>query len=113
MLSELGQGLTLSGVGILITFSALALLIGLIVLLKALFPPREEHTLDEKTVINGALPPSQEREKILKQAAAVGVSVLVKKMSGSTQGNLGKLLEDPVGGWWRKGVDRVQGKEWV
>ena len=110
-MSELGQGLTLSGVGILITFSALGILIGLILLLKALFPPREERSMVEEAVIESSPPTSQEREKLLKQAAAVGVGVLVQKMSGSAQGNLGKTLEDPVAGWWRKGVDRVQGKE--
>ena len=110
-MSELGQGLTLSWVGILITFSALGILIGLIVLLKALFPPKIERSMTEEAVIESSQPPSHEREKLLKQAAAVGVGVLVRKMSGSTQGSLGKLLEDPVAGWWRKGVDRVQGEE--
>jgi hypothetical protein len=110
-LSEFGQGLTLSGVGILITFSALGILIGLILLLKVLFPQREERSTVEEAVLENSPLPSQEREKVLKQAAAVGVSVLVKKRSRATQGNLGKLLEDPVAGWWRKGLDRVQGKE--
>jgi hypothetical protein len=108
---EIGQGLTLSGLGILITFSALAILIGLIALLKLLFPQREERAMVEEAAIKSPLAPSLEREGLRKRAAAAGVSVLVKKMGRATQGNLGKLLEDPVTGWWRKGVDRVQGKE--
>lgn len=110
-MSELGQGLSLSGVGILITFSALGILIGLILLLKVIFPMREESGLIEETLPDSAGLPSQEREELLKQAAGVGVSVLVKKMSRSAQGTLGKTLEDPVSSWWSKGVDRVHGKE--
>lgn len=110
-MSELGQGLTLSWVGILITFSALGILIGLILLLKVFFPPQEERSTAGGAVVESPSLPSQEREKLLRQAAAVGVGVLIQRMHRSTQGNLGKILEEPVGGWWRKGVDRVQGKE--
>ena len=110
-MSELGQGLSLSGVGILITFSALGILIGLILLLKALFPVKEGSTWIEEIEVESSSVPSLEREEILKQAAAAGVSVLVERMRRSSGGNLGKLLEDPVAGWWRKGIDRIHGKE--
>lgn len=110
-MGEIGQGLTLSGLGILITFSALGILIGLILLLKALFPMRVKSDESEEDLSTSDPSPSIEREKLRKQAAAAGVSVLVRKMSRSTKGNLGKQLEDPVSGWWRKGVDRVQRKE--
>ena len=43
-MSEFSQGLTISGFGILITFSALAILIGLIFLLKVIFPAKGEKT---------------------------------------------------------------------
>lgn len=110
-MGEIEQGLTLSGLGILITFSALGILIGLILLLKALFPMREKGEEPEE-VLNANDPyPSVEREKLRKQAAAAGVSVLVRSKSRSDQGSLGKQLEDPVSGWWRKGVDRVHRKE--
>ena len=110
-MSELGQGLSLSGVGILITFCALGILIGLIVLLKVLFPNRDEvsKTMAAPTASSSAGSP--EREAILKKAAGAGVAVLMKKGNRSREGSLGKLLETPVAGWWRKGVDRVQGKE--
>ena len=110
-MSELGQGLSLSGIGILITFCALGILIGLIVLLKALFPTRDEASDIGEAAVAGARPGSPEREAILKKAAGVGVAVLMKKENRSGQGSLGSLLETPVTEWWRKGVDRVQGKE--
>ena len=110
-MNELGQGLTLSGIGILITFIALAVLIGLILLLKALFPVRDGKPEVEDPLTTSSPSRSQEREQLLKRAAAAGVSVLLKKMNQSNQGTLGKLLEDPAGGWWRKGVDRVHGEE--
>lgn len=110
-MNELGQGLTLSGIGILITFIALSVLIGLILLLKALFPVGVGKSEVEDTLTTSSPSRSQEREQLLKQAAAAGVSVLMKKKGQSNQGSLGKLLEDPVGDWWRKGVDRVHGEE--
>jgi Na+-transporting methylmalonyl-CoA/oxaloacetate decarboxylase gamma subunit len=103
-LSELGQGLTLSGIGILITFSALAILILLIVLLKAIFPVRSEEAGIESS--------SGKDEDLRQQAAAVGVAVLIGRKSSSVRkGSLGALLENPPGSWWRKGLDRIQGKE--
>jgi hypothetical protein len=110
-LNELGQGLTLSGIGILITFFALGVLIGLILLLKALFPVKTGNSEVKDALRESSPPLSREREDLLRQAAAAGVSVLIKRRGLSGRGSLGKLLEDPVGDWWRKGVDRVHGEE--
>ena len=110
-MSELGQGLTISGVGILITFSALGILIGLILLLKALFPFQGKRNTDQKGSGDSATAPNQARENLRKQAAAVGVGVLIKKMDRSDPGSLGALLEDPAASWWRKGLYRVHRKE--
>ena len=110
-MSELGQGLTLSGLGILITFSALGMLIGLILLLKALFPLREEKTQAEVILDSSSPSLPNDREELRKRAAGVGVGILMKERNRSRGGSLGKLLEEPPAGWWRKGVDRVQGKE--
>lgn len=110
-MSEFSQGLTISGFGILITFSALAILIGLIFLLKVIFPVKGKKATPQESEREDLPAPSLEREKLLKQAAGVGVSVLLAKMSRSDQGSLGKLLEAPAAGWWRQGLDRVQGKE--
>jgi hypothetical protein len=111
VLSNLGQGLTLSGYGILITFCALGILIGLILLLKALFPHRRDSPGSGEPLRETPGPHSSEREEILKKAAAAGVSVLIQKENLRSRGSLGKLLEYPLTEWWRKGVDRVQGKE--
>ena len=110
-MSEFSQGLTISGFGILITFSALAILIGLILLLKVIFPVKGEKAPSQESERESVPPPSLERERLLKQAAGVGVSVLLAKKDRSDRGSLGKLLEDPAGDWWRQGLDRVQGKE--
>lgn len=109
-MSELTQGLTISGFGILITFTALGILIGLILLLKALFPARVESSGSDRTAAEIPPPQGFEREQLLKRAAAVGVSILVHK-DRSNQGDLGKLLEGSVTSWWGKGLDRVHGKE--
>ena len=110
-MSELSQGLSISGIGILITFSALGILIGLIILLKALFPMRDGESGRGEKLLESSPPESLEWEQLLKQAAAAGVSVLTQKKSRSDQGNLGELLEDPVSGWWQRGLDRAHGKE--
>ena len=110
-MNELGQGLAVSGLGILITFTALALLIALILVLKWLFPAKKRGRRLTQVGPEIATAQSMEREEIQKLAAAVGVATLIKTASGSAPGNLGKLLEEPVGEWWKKGLDRVHGKE--
>jgi len=110
-LNEIGQGLSLSGIGILITFSALGILILLILLLKALFPERGDD-LDisppDETPPTGIDP---DREVLKKKAAAAGVAVLLRKRSFSRKSGLGSELEKPVNQWWQSGLDRIQGKE--
>ncbi len=101
-MSELGQGLTLSGIGILITFSALGILIVLILVLKALFPEKAGTAEKEES--------AGERQVLLKRAAGVGVAALRERRSSSQEKSLGKLLEDSPGRWWRKGLDRVHGR---
>ena len=110
-MNELGQGLTLSGLGILITFSALGILIGLILLLKWLFPAKKQGPRSAQVSPEISATQPRDREELHKLAAAVGVATLLQAASGSAKGNLGKLLEEPVGEWWKKGLDRVHGKE--
>lgn len=105
-MSEFTQGLTLSGIGILITFSSLGILILLILGLKAIFPPQELDDLKEAP----AQEPAVDRERLKETAAAVGVATLLK-LKGVGRGELGSLLEKPVGNWWQKNLDRIQGKE--
>lgn len=110
-MSELGQGLSLSGIGILITFSALGILILLILVLKALFPVKGddlEVSHPDETSLSGTDP---DREELRKKAAAAGVAVLLSKRSFSRRGGLGSELEKPVGKWWQRGLDQIHGKE--
>ncbi len=106
-MSEFGQGLTLSGIGILITFGALGTLILLILVLKTLFPGRVEKLADSNLDPTG----SASKAALRKRAAAAGVAALLAKESKSQEGNLGKILETPPGDWWRKRLDRIHGKE--
>ena len=110
-MGELGQGLVLSGLGILITFFSLGALIGLILLLNWLFPSGVKGS-GPKTSLD-EIPPATpgDREDIRKLAAAAGVSVLIKTRTDAPWGNLGEVLETPAGEWWKKGLDRVHGKE--
>lgn len=105
-MNELNQGLALSGIGILITFSALGILILLILLLKFLFPNRN---MDPVNKVQSDPDPS--REDLLKHAAAAGVAILIKGNQPARRGSLGDLLEKPVGQWWQKGLDRNHNKE--
>ena len=105
-MTELGQGLSLSGIGILITFSALGILILVIFLLKLIFPvegaPRDSEVKEKEEDPN--------REALRKQAAAAGVAALLMH-SGRTSSGLGKLLESPPGNWWGKAINRIHTKE--
>jgi hypothetical protein len=105
-MNEFTQGLTLSGIGILITFSSLGILILLILALKALFPER----ISEADRESQPLDPDQDRERLKETAAAVGVATLMKT-KGFGKGSLGSLLEKPVGKWWAVNQDRIRGKE--
>jgi hypothetical protein len=104
--NELGQGLTLSGIGILVTFSALGILILLISLLKRLFPAKK---VDQAGFVSGFA--IDNREILKEQAAAAAVAALLDQRKGLRRSSLGSLLEDPVGNWWKRGVDRIQREE--
>jgi hypothetical protein len=110
-LNELGQGLTLSGIGILITFSALGILIGLILLLKVIFPEKQLDSSKSGRFTVSPPPDLHEQEELRRRAAVAGVALLIEGKGRSGQESLGKLLEEPVSGWWQSGVDRVQGKD--
>ncbi len=105
-MNELGQGLTLSGIGILITFSALGILILLILVLKVFFPAKQAE-LDQ----SGPRFKIDDRESLKEQAAAVAVAALLDRNQESRMSQLGSLLEDPVGNWWQRGIDRNHQKE--
>ena len=106
-MSEFGQGLTLSGIGILITFAALGILILLILVLKTLFPAQIEKPAGSDLIERG----SDGKAALRKRAAAAGVAALLGDQARNQGGGLGKVLETPPGDWWRKRLDRIHGKE--
>ena len=105
-MNELGQGLTLSGIGILVTFSALGILILLILLLKVFFPPKQTEIdgYSSRFKIN-------DRESLKERAAAVAVAALLDHKMESRKSNLGSVLEDPIGNWWLRAIERSHKKE--
>ena len=106
-MNNIGQGLTLSGIGILITFSALGLLILMIWLLKKLFPP--DQSGQESSASREKHPPSDgERQR---KIAAVSAAALIMREKREQNLNLGKVLETPPGEWWKRALDRIQSKE--
>jgi hypothetical protein len=110
-LNVFSQGLALSGIGILITFSSIGLLILIILGLKSIFPgevrKKESPTLDPSQT-------SEElsvRERMRKAAAAAAVVELFQQKRESQSSTLGKTLERPPGNWWRNALNRNQSKE--
>ena len=105
-MNEFGQGLNLSGIGILVTFSALGILIILIYLLKVIFPAKQNEI--------DAYPSRfkiHDRESLKEQAAAVAVAALLDRERESRKSSLGSVLEDPIGNWWQKRTGRNHAKE--
>ena len=110
-LNEIGQGLILSGIGIVITFSALGILILLIVLLKTIFPNSQAVQKVETEIheIPGEDQPGLERKQ--KIAAAAAAVALALDRDKDRSGGLGQVLENPPGNWWHKKLDRIHFKE--
>lgn len=99
-MSVIYQGLSISLLGMLITFSFFGLLILLIVSLQVIFKvdPTEKGTYTEGTIESE--PPELSRDRDRRKAAGIAVAVAAlwaKKQAGS---GLGQLLEEPPGRWW-------------
>jgi len=110
--TEFGQGLILSGIGLLITFAALGILILVIIALKSLFPSPVSAE-DELSPDNQKAPDmkdNQDREKLRKQAAAAAAAAVLAR-GRFFKDDLGKILESPRGSWWDKSLDQVHRKE--
>jgi len=107
----MNQGLLLSGIGILITFSALGILILLILLLKSLFPVKDPDHMDEVKAMVELDGGRDLREQLKKQAAATAVAALLSQKEVERKSNLGILLEGPVGNWWHQRLSRNHKKE--
>jgi len=110
-LNEIGQGLVLSGIGIVITFLALGILILVILLLKRMFPVAGAALdYDSSEFLDRSEDQSdRERLKTVAAAAAAGAITLQKRKDPAR--GLGEVLETPPGNWWFKMLDRNQTKE--
>ncbi|MGB2956609.1 MAG: OadG family transporter subunit [Anaerolineales bacterium] len=110
-MNEIGQGLILSGIGIVITFSALGILILLIVLLKTVFPAGQTVRKSETEIQEIPGEDQTDREKKHKIAAAAAAVALALDRDKDRPGSLGQVLESPPGNWWHKKLDRIHFKE--
>ncbi len=110
-MNEIGQGLVLSGIGILITFSALGVLILIILLLKRIFPvTRVSEISDPSKFVAGSEDQSDREQLRTIAAAAAAAAITLQKRKNPARG-LGELLETPPGNWWLKKLDKIQTKE--
>jgi sodium pump decarboxylase gamma subunit len=83
-LSDFSTGLMISVVGLTVTFVALAIFIGVIVLLKKLFPFKEEKEEAEATESTPAMAESNE-EEIVAAIAAVAFAKAQNTTPGSSK----------------------------
>ncbi len=90
-MSNLAQGLSISVMGILITFASLGVLILVMIALRELFAPRASQEA-----------PQPEGGEVENDAAAVAAATAVAflKAQQRRQAALGKVLETPQGRWW-------------
>ena len=95
------DGLTLSALGLGITFTALGLLIGLIYLLQALFSPKPKPApvVAATPVQSGE---SQTEIEKLAVAMAIATCLLEDDLAEAANQSLGQSLERGHGRWWRR-----------
>jgi sodium pump decarboxylase gamma subunit len=90
--SDFSTGLVVSGVGLLITFTALLIFIGVIIALKAIFPYKEEAGEDEEEV-SAAVSDNNDEEL----AAAIAAVLHLRKRRSS---QLGSALAEGKSTFW-------------
>ena len=99
-MGNLVQGLTLSIIGMTITFIALGLVILAMVVLERLFPPRplvsDKEDLEETQFLSSPAHDTAEEEIV----AAIAVALAHLQSLGVSQSGLGKALEAGRGPWW-------------
>jgi Na+-transporting methylmalonyl-CoA/oxaloacetate decarboxylase gamma subunit len=99
----ISQGLAISGLGLIITFSSLGIFILIMVVLKKVFPFKEEEEsggADEgdQLPVSAAAVTESGRDDDLAVAAVIGVAI-AHALSRS-QSKLGNNLEAGRGSWW-------------
>lgn len=107
------QGLSLSGMGLGLTFAALGLLILAMILLEYIFRTRrlvpDEREMEETPVVS-TLARDMEEEEV---AAAIAVALAHLRLLDLHRSGLGTTLEAGHGAWWTMGRfrRRSQGRE--
>ena len=100
-MGDIAQGLTLSVIGMTITFAALGLLILTIVVLNHLFRPHplvsDEEELEETQTLSSSLQDTEDEEIV----AAIAVVLALRSLDVSRSG-LGTALEAGRGPWWMR-----------
>ncbi len=102
-MSEIMQGLSISVIGLLITFFALGVFILLMIVLQRLFPPKTD-TVEEpaQPVVQIELAQaSTELDEEGEVAAAIAAAVSYYQAAGRS--SLGSNLESGRGRWWGSG----------
>jgi Na+-transporting methylmalonyl-CoA/oxaloacetate decarboxylase gamma subunit len=102
-LSEIMQGLSISIIGLLITFFALGVFILLMIVLQRLFPPkakaREEEAEHAEPVIQIELDQASSHMDRDREVAAA-IAAAVSYFQAVNQPSLGANLEGGRGRWW-------------
>ena len=100
-MSDLLQGLSISLLGMLITFLFFGLLILLVVVLRGIFqvPPIEKGAMHVEPEHSDPPKPAQDLNRM--KAAGIAVVAAALKAKVQQESDLGQLLEDPPGRWWR------------
>ncbi len=95
MTNLLEQGLILSGLGLGLTFSGLALLVVLMILLERIFRTREP----------ASAPPAAETPDA-EIAAVIALALTYLRDRETPHGHIGAALQAGPGRWWQRGLSR-------
>lgn len=107
-MNPITEGLTISALGLIITFSALGIFILIIVSLQRIFPykPQEESPAPESVEPAAAVVSTENEEEITAAAIAVALA-MTKQKTGSPL--LGAALNETRSGWWN--VNRTPARQ--
>ena len=107
-MTNIEQGLTLMVLGLGTTFSALAIFIGLIVLLSRVFPPAQEPDSPSAEVADQPAVTQLLRDTTQEEiAAAIAMALAHVHSLELCRSNLGETLEHARGQWWTMGQVEV------
>jgi Na+-transporting methylmalonyl-CoA/oxaloacetate decarboxylase gamma subunit len=103
-MTTIGQGLEIMVIGLGITFSALAIFIGVMVILQRLFPAQEESEGEEPEVVKRPTVSTLARDTSEEEVVVAITLALAHLYSHELcRSNLGKSLETGPGPWWAAG----------